>query len=179
MLTAENAILVVIDIQGKLATLMHRKEEFYKNVERMIKSAQVLDIPIIWNEQLPDKLGLTIAQIKDALAGSAPLVKRTFSCCGNTEFIDRLEGSGRKQVLLVGMETHVCVYQTAIDLLAAGYEVYLVGDAVSSRIPENIQFGLGAIKDAGAKITCVEMALFEMLQVAEGDKFKQIINIIK
>ncbi len=179
MLKIENAILVVIDVQGKLATLMHRKEEFYKNVVRMIRGAQVLDIPVIWNEQLPDKLGPTIPEIKEVLAGSAPLAKKTFSCCGNNEFTVQLKDSTRKQVLLVGMETHVCVYQTAIDLVESGYEVHLVADAVSSRIPENIKIGLNAIKDAGAKITCVEMALFELLQVAEGDKFKQIINIVK
>ena len=90
-----------------------------------------------------------------------------------------MEDTGRKQVLMIGIETHVCVYQTAVDLLQTGYEVYLVADAVSSRTSENKQIGIRAMKDAGAKITSVEMALFEMLKVARGDKFKQVIKIVK
>jgi nicotinamidase-related amidase len=179
MLRMEDAVLVVVDVQGKLATLMYEKEKFYKNVVRMIKGAQALDLPIIWTEQLPDKLGPTIDTIKDALPGAEPLVKNTFSCCGDQKFDDRLKETGRKQVLLTGMETHVCVYQTALDLLNDGYEVYLVADAVSSRDPENRQIGIAAIKDAGAKVTSVEMSLFEMLRVAEGGRFKQVIQIVK
>jgi nicotinamidase-related amidase len=146
---------------------------------RMIKGAQVLDIPIIWNEQLPDKLGTTIPEVREALKEASPLVKNTFSCCGNDTFSHQLGALDREQVLLVGMETHVCVYQTAIDLLEAGYEVYLVADAVSSRSLENKQIGIEAIRDAGAKLTSVEMCLFETLGVAEGERFRQIINIVK
>jgi len=179
MLNAENAVLVVVDIQGKLASLMHKKEDFYNNVVRMIKAAGVLDIPILWNEQLPDKLGETIPEIKEALSGNSPMIKESFSCCGNDGFVGKLDGTGRKQILLVGMETHICVYQSAIDLLDAGYDVHLIADAVSSRIPENIHIGIHAMHDAGAKISSVEMSLFEMLKVAKGDQFKQIIKIVK
>ncbi len=179
MLKTESALLVVVDVQGKLATLMHNKEEFFKNVVRMIEGAKVLDIPVIWNEQLPDKLGATIPEIKEALKGDAPLVKKTFSCCGNEEFLTRLKGLDRKQVLLVGMETHVCVYQTAQDLLAAGHEVFLVADAVSSRSIDNKEIGLETMRNLGARMTNVEMALFEMLETAEGDRFKRVIQIIK
>ncbi len=179
MLKAKDAVLVVVDIQGKLATLMDRKEEFYENTVRIIKGAQVLEIPVIWNEQLPDKLGQTIDQIKAALPGQSPLVKRTFSCCGNPDFMSELKAINRKQVMLAGMETHVCVYQTALDLLDEGYTIHVVADAVSSRSAENKQVALNAMRDAGVKITSVEMSLFEMLRVAEGDRFKQVIQIVK
>jgi nicotinamidase-related amidase len=179
MLKTEETVLVVIDVQGKLATLMHKKEEFFENVIRIIKGAQVLEIPIIWNEQLPDKLGPTIPEVVNALPGATPLVKNTFSCCGNNDFTAELKSHGRKQVLLAGMEAHVCVYQTAIDLLGEGYEVYLVVDAVSSRTRENKQAGIEAMKNAGAKITSVEMALFELLHVAEGERFRKMIGIVK
>jgi len=179
MLKIEDAVLVVIDIQGKLATLMHNKEEFYKNVVRMIEGAGVLDIPIIWNEQLPDKLGETLPQIKSALEGAQPLIKKSFSCCGNSSFVTQLKDLKRKQILLVGMETHVCVYQTAQDLLADGFEVFVVADAVSSRSADNKQVGLTVMQDLGARLTCVEMALLEMLQTAEGEKFKKVIQIVK
>jgi len=179
MLITSDAVLVIVDVQGRLATLMYQKDEFYANVVRIIKGALALDIPVLWNEQLPDKLGDTIPEIKEALSGRQPLVKSTFSCCGNETFNEQLLQSGRRQVLLAGMETHVCVYQTAVDLLDKGYEVYLVADAVSSRFKENKEIGIQAIRDMGARITSVEMALFEMLKVAEGDQFKQVIKIVK
>ncbi|MBN1213755.1 MAG: hydrolase [candidate division Zixibacteria bacterium] len=179
MLDKNNAVLVIVDVQGKLATLMYEKEAFYENVEKLIRGAQALELPIFWNEQLPDKLGETIPQIKKLLPDLKPLVKKSFSCCGNTDFSARLRATGRKQVLLCGMEAHVCVYQTAQDLLNTGYEVYLAADAVSSRTPENRKIGIRAVMQRGGKITSVEMALFEMLHEAEGEQFKQCIKIVK
>ncbi len=179
MLKIENAALVIVDVQGRLATLMYDKDEFFQNMVNIIEGAKILEIPVLWNEQLPDKLGPTIPEIKEILSDKSPLVKKTFSCCGNPDFVAALDETGRKQLLLTGMETHVCVYQTALDLIEAGYEVYLVADCVSSRTAENKEIGIQAIRDLGAKITSIEMAFFEMLKVAEGAKFKQIIKIIK
>jgi len=179
MLKIENTVLVLVDIQGKLATLMHNKEEFFANVAKLIKCVRVLKIPIIWNEQLPEKLGPTIPEIKELLEGFTPLEKSSFSCCGNPDFMEKLKSSLRKQILLAGMETHVCVYQTALDLIPKGYEIHLVTDAVSSRTPENSRIGMQAIKDLGAKLTSVEMAIFEMLHRAEGEEFKKIVKILK
>lgn len=179
MLTADNTVLVLIDIQGKLATLMHNKENLFKNIRTMIEGARILGLPIIWNEQIPEKLGDTSPEIAEKLEGLKPLTKNTFSCCGNEPFMERLRATGRKQALIAGIETHVCVYQTAMDLMREGYEVHLLGDAVSSRFESSYQIGLTRMRDEGAKLTCVEMALFEMLQVAEGDKFKQVVKIVK
>lgn len=179
MLKMDDAALVIVDVQGKLATLMHEKERFFSNIVTITRGAWELGLPILWNEQLPDKLGPTIPELKEVLPGMEPMVKNTFSCWGNGEFVKKLKATGCHQVILTGMETHVCVYQTAADLLANGYEVYLVGDAVSSRSAENKQIGIEAIRDLGAKLTSVEMCLFEMLQVAEGEKFKKIIKIVK
>ncbi len=179
MLKADNAVLVVIDVQGKLATLMHEKEDFYSKTVQMIEGVKTLEMPILWNEQLPDKLGNTIESVAAAMEGMAPMIKESFSCYGNPEFVKRLKESGRKQALIVGMETHVCVYQTAMDLLREGYEVYVVADAVSSRTLQNREIGLKAMMAAGAKITCVEMALFEMLHVAKGEAFRKVIKIVK
>ena len=179
MLNKENTVLIVVDVQGKLATLLHKQERLFKNVIRMIQGAKVLNLPVIWTEQIPDKLGETAPEIKKELEGVELLTKTTFSCCGGPGFNEKLNGLNRKQILLTGIETHVCVYQTAIDLLKAGYEVHLVKDAVSSRIKENYSLGVEKIKDAGAQLTSVEMALFEMLKVAEGEQFKKIIQIVK
>jgi len=178
MLNPQDAVLVIIDIQGKLATLMHEREELFKNASRMIRGARALEIPIILTEQNPEGLGPTVPEIAELMEGKA-IGKFAFSCCGEEKFMQALRDTGRRQVLLAGIETHVCVYQTAADLLAAGYEVHVVSDAVSSRTFANKHLGLMKMKDLGACVTGMEMALFEMLKVARGDKFKQIIKIVK
>ena len=179
MLQKENAVLVVIDVQGKLATLMHKHKRLFENVNRMIDGAKALEIPIIWTEQIPDKLGATVDVVKEHLEGTELLTKKTFSCCGGDGFNEKLDQLGKSQILVCGIETHVCVYQTCLDLLANGKEVHLITDAVSSRFKQNYYLGMERIKDLGAIMTSVEMSLFEMLKVAEGDQFKKVIKIVK
>jgi nicotinamidase-related amidase len=179
MLNTGNTVLVVIDIQGKLASLMHQKEAVYQNVNRLIKGARVLDIPIIWTEQYPEGIGSTIPEIAETLEGIKPISKMTFSCCRNNEFLEALKATERTQVLVTGIETHICVYQTTLELLDAGFEVEVVADAVSSRTPENKEIGLQKMKTAGAGLTGTETALYELLGVASGPKFKEILRIVK
>ena len=132
MLTNENAVLVIVDVQGKLAQLMADKETFFSNLQRMVKGAQVFDIPILWVEQYPQKLGPTIPELASLMPRIQPIAKMSFSCAGNTQFSAALTALARKQVLVVGMEAHVCVYQTAIDLVEEGYQVEVVEDALST-----------------------------------------------
>ncbi|MBN1991737.1 MAG: hydrolase [Anaerolineae bacterium] len=180
MLKVNNTALIVIDVQGKLAQLMYQKEELFAHLEQIIKGCQVLAIPIIWTEQVPEKLGPTLPEFAELLAPNGdPLAKSSFSCCGHQPFMAALQALERKQILLTGIETHVCVYQTALDLLEAGYEVQVVADAVSSRTKQNRKIGLERMKEAEAKLTSTEMALFELLRVAEGDQFRQIARIVK
>jgi nicotinamidase-related amidase len=179
MLTADNTVLLVVDIQGKLATLMHEKDRLYDAAAKILRGAHVLDLPVIVTEQNPRGLGSTIDELAEDIEGATVISKFAFSCCGEPAFTDALAATGRKQVLLCGIETHICVYQTAVGLIEAGYEVHVLADGVSSRTALNRQVGLDKMTAAGAQITSVETALFEILQVAEGDKFKQIIRIIK
>lgn len=179
MLTIENTVLVVVDVQGKLAGLMYRKEGLFENLSRLIKGAGLLQIPIVLTEQYPKGLGPTAPELVELMPGVKPIEKITFSCCGNNEFLQTIKALGRKQLLLTGIETHICVYQTAIDLLNAGFEVQIVTDAVSSRKLSNKRIGLERIKMAGAIPTSTEMALFELLRIAEGEKFKEISKIVK
>jgi len=180
MLNLDTTALVVIDVQGKLAQLMHQKVSFFANVERMIKGAQILNLPIIWTEQAPDKLGQTIPQLRQPLQETTqPIAKISFSCCGNPPFMEQLKSINKSQVLITGLETHICVYQTVRDLLDIGYEVQVVADAVSSRTAENKQLGLERMKEAGATLTGTEMALFELLRVAEGPEFKAVSKLVK
>jgi nicotinamidase-related amidase len=179
MLTVENALLVVIDIQGALAQKMHDKDFCYENVIKMIKGAQVLNVPILVTEQIPQKLGPTLPEIAALFPDFQPIPKASFSCCGEPEFMKRFNGSGRTQILLTGIESHVCVYQTAIGLKSLGYEVHLLTDCVSSRTAENKLTAIERMKTEGIKLTTVEMVLFELMKIAEGDKFREMVKIVK
>ncbi len=179
MLTVENTVLIVIDMQEKLVGAMHDRENLVKRAAQMVNGSKVLGVPVIWTEQNPDGLGSTLSEIKEHLVDSHPVVKFSFSCCGEPKFTKALEDCGKKQVLILGIECHVCVCQTIIDLKEMGCEVHVVSDAVSSRTKENRAIGLERAKQAGATITSVEMALFEMLKVGCGDTFKQILKVVK
>jgi hypothetical protein len=179
MLKIENTTLLIVDIQGNLAHSMHGKELLFKNVQKLIKGIQILGIPILWVEQNPRGLGLTIPEIADLLSDIQPISKMSFSSCRNDRFVQALNALNRKQVLIAGIETHVCVYQTAAELVDIGYDVQVVTDAVSSRNMENKEIGLHRMRDSGVSLTSVETALFELLKVAEGEQFSEILKIVK
>ncbi len=179
MLTKENAFLVVVDVQEKLARAMHDKDAMIQNTVKMVQGARILGLPILWTEQNPNGLGPTVPEVKELLTDVGPVTKLSFSCCGEERFKEKLEALNRKQALVLGIESHVCVYQTVVDLLNHGYEVQVIADAVSSRTPANMAIGLERCKLAGASITSTETALFEILQKAEGDQFKQMLKVVK
>lgn len=179
MLTIQDASLLIVDVQGKLAHLMHEKESLFENLQKLIKGVQVLELPILWVEQNPAGLGPTIPEIAGLLTDVTPISKMSFNSCRNAQFVAALEALNRRQLLIAGIETHICVYQTAANLLDMGYEVQVVADAVSSRKPGNQAIGLQRMRDAGATLTSVETALFELLEVAEGDAFKAILGIVR
>ena len=179
LLTTDSTALLVIDIQERLFPVMHDKEKLLRNVVKLIKGARVLEIPILLTEQYPKGLGPTLPEIKELLPDVKPIEKVSFNCCDEEAFCKALEALKRKQVLIAGIEAHICVYQTAMALARAGYEVQVVGDCVASREPENKLVALFKMGAAGVSPTTTEMALFELLKVAKGDKFKQISKIVK
>ena len=171
--------LIVIDVQGNLAQVMHQKEDLFKNLTILIKGAKLLEIPIIWTEQVPDKLGPTIPEIAELLTEQKPIVKAVFSCAREEKFITELKALKVDHVLLCGIETHVCVYQTALDLLEMEYHVDIVSDAVSSRSEENKHVGLDRVMLAGGSVTSVETVLFEVQEIAQGQRFRELIKLVK
>ncbi len=179
MLDINDCCLAVVDVQGKLAQLMVNKEALFKNIRILIQAAKLLGIPILWCQQAPKVLGPTVAEIAELLAADEPIDKASFSCWGVEPFRDRLRATGRKQVLLCGIETHVCIYQTALDLLGQDFDVTVIADAVSSRTPENKQIGLDRVAAEGAAIAGTEMALFELLKTAKHPQFKPIARLVK
>jgi len=179
MLSRTDTVLIVIDIQGNLAQAMYDKENLFANNVKLIKGFKAFNLPIIVTEQTPQKLGKTLPIIAAELDGIKPIDKESFSCWEDIHFRKQLETLSRRHVVLLGIESHVCVYQTAADLIANGYSVHLVADAVSSRTPENREIGLAAMKSTGAQITSTEMVLFELLRTSADPKAKDIFKIVK
>ena len=179
MLDIESCSLVVVDVQGKLASLMYDRDALFKNIQILIKAAKILDIPILWCQQCPDALGATIPQIAELLAGIQPINKASFSCCGDEKFISKLSSINRSQILLTGIETHVCIYQTAVCLREKGFTVNVIADAVSSRTLDNKQIAISKMQMMGINIYSTEMALFELLKTADHPHFKQIAKLVK
>lgn len=180
MLTNAHTVLVVIDVQGNLAQVMHGRQSLFENLQKLILGMKVLEVPMIVTEQIPEKLGPTRTEIAELLPpGMQPLPKSSFSCWGEKRFREELAALKRKKILITGIECHVCVYQTAADLLGAGYEVQVVTDCVASRTPENRLLGIERMKSEGAKLTSTEMVLFELLGAAEGERFREIIKVVK
>ena len=179
MLTTDKTVFLLVDTQGKLAHSMYAKDNLFKNLKKLVKGMRVLDVPILWAEQNPKGLGPTVQEIAELLPDLQPISKYSFSCYQNQEIRQALEALDRHTVLVAGIEAHVCVYQTVRDLRKAKYDVELVADAVSSRTSENKQIGLDKCKNTGASITSVETVLFELLEAAEGEKFKKILDVIK
>lgn len=179
MLKIENTVVVLVDVQERLLGAMHDREALVASLKRLLRGAAALGVPVIVTEQIPEKLGETVPDLAAAAGSPKALVKSCFSCAGAPAFLDRIRGLGRTQVVLCGIETHVCVYQTARDLLDAGYHVEVVADAVSSRSPENRRIALDRLAREGAAVTSVEMALFELQRVASGETFKTLLGVVK
>jgi len=179
MLNPQNTVLVIVDIQEKLVRAMHAREDLIIKAQQLVQGAQNLKVPIICTEQNPRGLGPTVPDVFRHMPGVEPISKFSFSCCASEAFMQTLRQAERQNVLIAGIEAHVCVYQTAAELAAQGVHVEVVADACSSRTPENKRIGIEKCRDAGASISCVETALFELLRVAEGPQFKQILALVK
>jgi nicotinamidase-related amidase len=178
MLVTEQSLLVVIDVQGKLAAMMD-DPDYLRRVRGLMKAAKFLEIPVILTEQAPEKIGATIDAVRDLAQTSTPISKQTFSCCGEPAFMDAVKSSGRKKIIVCGIEAHVCVYQTVRDMLKHGYEVYLVADAVSSRSPVDQEIGIHRSQKEGAVLTTLEMVVTELMQSTHHPRFRDVMALLK
>ncbi|MBL0710401.1 MAG: isochorismatase family protein [Colwellia sp.] len=182
-LTREESVVIVIDVQGKLATIVQEASALALTIEKLIEASSRLSVPALWVEQVPDKLGPTIPSIANSMfyfhPEREPIIKSSFSAMGEPKFKQSLKSLNRKQVILVGMEAHICVYQTAQDLLADGYEVFVLIDGVSSRTTKNYQLGLSRMEQLGVILTSVEMLVFEWQKTTEGRHFKAITKLFR
>lgn len=179
LLDRADSALVVVDIQERLAAVMSKRERVTTNTVHLIAAARLLALPVILTEQYPKGLGQTVDEVKSELAVYEPFEKTHFSCCDEPGFLGMVSALGKRNIIISGMETHVCVLQTVLGLLREGYGVHLVADAVCSRKKDDYLIGLGVAREAGAVITSTETALFQLLRRAGTEEFKAISRRIK
>lgn len=181
LVSIDNSLLLVIDIQSKLVAAMPENDadQMLDNSGRLIEAAKTLDIPVLLTEQYPKGLGPTDHQLTEKLAQDTAIFEKTgFSCLAADGFTEALKQSGRKQIIVIGQETHVCIIQTALELLNNGYQVHVVEDAVCSRKTEHKLFALQRMQQQGATITCHESVLFEWLKNSNHPDFKSISRLL-
>lgn len=179
LLTREDTLLVVIDFQEKLMPAMYGKEEIEDRTVRLIKGTEALGIPKIVTQQYTKGIGETIPSVAKALREFSPIDKTSFSCLGSEEFSKQIESAGRKNIVICGIEAHICVLQTAIQLMEEGYNVYIAVDCISSRNINDKLWAAERLERAGAVVTTYEAILYEILGDAKEEGFKAVSAIVK
>jgi nicotinamidase-related amidase len=179
LLRRDQSLLLIVDIQEKLAPAIVNADAVVANAVKLIHAAKHLNVPMIASEQYPKGLGRTIPELRELLSVDSVVEKTHFSCAAEPGFIDRLHEFKRKQIVICGMEAHVCVLQTALGIQAAGFSSIVVADAVSSRRTESYELGLARLRAAGLTIVSTEMVLFEWIGQAGTADFKALLPLIK
>lgn len=179
LLSRNDSLLLVIDIQARLAPAIFEADEVVRNSVRLLEGARQLAVPAFVSEQNVKGLGPSVEAIREASTHARFFEKMHFSCAAEPGVVEMLRSTGRQQIILTGTETHVCVLQSALGLLAAGFTVYLVADAASSRTPANRQAAIDRLRAAGVHVVTTEMVLFEWLHRAGTDEFRAMLPLIK
>jgi len=175
----ENSLLVIVDIQEKLARTMSERDRVLRNCGKLIKTAQALNIPILITEQYPNGLGRTLPELESLLVNAEPIEKVTFSCYLESSFIDALAIENKSHIIVAGMETHICVVQTALDLLQHGYTVGVVQDAVCSFNLRDTEIAITRMRDENVVMLSTEMIIYELLKRSGTSEFKKLLPILK
>jgi nicotinamidase-related amidase len=179
LLKSGESSLLVIDIQARLLPAMCASRQVVDNTSVLVRAAKRLEVPILASEQYPQGIGKTVPEVAGLLPEGSVAEKVHFSCLGDSGLAARIDALGRRQAVLAGIEAHVCVLQTAEDLLAAGRQVFVVADATSSRSPASHQVALQRLAAAGARIVTTEMVVFEWLARAATPEFRELSRLIK
>lgn len=180
LLSVQKALLLVIDIQEKFKPVLFNGDAVVENTRRMIVGCNQLDVPVVVTEQYPKGLGPTVKDLQAALGQETPVLEKTsFGCCDEPVIEEHLLACGRKQIMVCGIEAHVCVNQTVVRLLEIGYQVYLIEDAIGARSQTNYHIALRKLSQLGAVPCCVEMALFELMRSSRHPQFKAVQQLIR
>lgn len=175
----DRSCLLVIDFQDRIFPAIHEHQKLLVNVPLLITGMKALDLPVLVTEQYTKGLGTTVGPIAEALGPTSRIEKFSFSCCDEPKFNLDLATSGRENVIITGIESHVCVLQTAIDLMRQGYHAIVVEDCISSRKPNDKMIALERMKKEGVTLTTYESILFELLRYSGGETFKTISRLVK
>ena len=179
LLDRQKTGLLVVDVQEKLMPVMVRKQRVIDNIIKLLQLSKIFALPVIFTEQYPKWLGPSIPEIKEHLINDEPIIKYHFNCCDVDGFNDRLDSCGFENLIVTGVESHICVFQTCVSILNRGYQVHVPQDAVDSRTDENWRVGLELMKKAGAFITSTETVFYQILKKAGTKEFKEMLKIIK
>lgn len=177
--TREDSLLLIIDIQQAMLKVIDSWETVARKVKQLIQSANALEVPILLTEQYKKGLGETLPELVQEIESPQVFQKEHFSACLESEFIPTVQSFNRKKVIVVGMETHVCVLQTCLDLIESGFQVHLVADAVASRVKENRDIAINVMRQAEVLITSTEIVIFQWARRANTDEFRKILPIVK
>lgn len=176
LLNRDDTALIIIDIQEKLLPVIHKNEVILNNIVKLLRFAKIINLPVMVTEQ--EKLGATVKEIRDELADFNPVAKIEFDACKRGAFVERLKQLQRHNIVVTGIESHICITQTVIHLLP-NYTVHVVSDAVSSRSPDDWKISLKRMKQAGAVISSTEMVMYELLEKAGTEEFKAVLKLVK
>ncbi len=179
LLSSQEAVLLIVDVQESFRKHIADFANLTRNISILVEASKILKLPVIVTEQYPSGLGNTVTEISACLGEHKQFEKSCFSCCQSIDFLSALEDVGRKQIIVTGIEAHVCVSQTVHDLLAGGYSPHIISDAIASRSQKNKEIGIEKMIVSGAVISSVEMALFEMLVESGTESFKAIQRLVK
>lgn len=179
LFTKDYSAVLLVDYQERFVPVLSENDETVKNIKLLLSGANIYKVPIIVSEQVPEKLGKTISDFKEHLGSAKFFSKKTMSCCGESGFLEELKSKSIKKVAVCGIEAHVCVLQTSLDLIHNGFQVHLATDAISCRLPQNKPIAIEKIKSAGGVISSVETILFEMAYEAGSDEFKRLQQLFK
>ena len=180
MLDIENTLVVLIDIQERLVGMLNKQEPVVKASSTLVNAASIMNIPTILTEQYPQGLGKTVLGVTAAMSEMTPVIEKTsFSAMSTPEFAEKVKSYGKKNIIIGGIETHICVYQTVMDLIKEGFNVVVAKDACASRSTDCFKTGIQLMKDNGAVISNVETILFELLKTSKNPYIKAVQALIK
>jgi nicotinamidase-related amidase len=179
MLQIEDCALILVDVQGRLARIVQNSDLLIANIRKLLQCCKLLSIPVIWLEQNPEGLGETVPEIAELMEGSVVAEKHHFNALFEAPIKQSIKETNRQQWLVVGIEAHICVYQTVLGLLNEGLKVDVISDCISSRQQSDIDLALVKMRESGASITSLEMCVFELIKTAKIDNFREILSVIK
>lgn len=174
-----DAAILVVDVQERLLKEVVQPEKVVKNIVKLVRAAKILNVPIVVTEHNPKIFGATASPILDALGDCKPISKMIFSCFGERAFVDAIDNLDKSQLIVAGLETHICVCQTALDAIADDLDTHVLFDAVTARSEENHRIGLEKMKEGGVIPSSTEIAIFDLMEQAGTDTFRKILPLLK